>query len=155
MSVWHDHYNSAVVGTKKHRHAPYCEIAGADYCADGWDVLCRVRTSYTEGSGRLTSAGWTCRSAFIHLADSYHVSANAFLWQKGKEIFLTRELTVDELYNLNFVKSYESAVKRIEELAQEYKHGPIIGKIAAIYWRHQNAILAAGAAWLFFVLGGE
>lgn len=155
MSVWHDHYNPATFGIPNHRHAPRCEIDGVDYCPEGESKLQGLRTSYTERSSCLLTAGWACHSAFIHLANSRHVSANAFLWQNGKEFFLTRELTTDELYNLNFVKSYETAVKRIEELAQEYKHGPIIGKIAAIYWRHQRAILVAGAAWLFFVFGGE
>lgn len=155
MSTWHNHYNSTVVGTKKHRHAPHCEIDGVDYCYDGWELLWRARTSYTEGRGRLAKAGWSCHHAFIHLDNFDHVNANAFLWKKGKEFFLTRELTTDELYNLNHVKSYESAVKRIEELVQEYKHGTIVGKIATIYTRHQKAILAAGAVWLFCVFGGE
>lgn len=155
MSVWHDHYNSATFGVPNHRHTPHCEIAGVDYCPDGADKLSSSGTSYTEKTNQLSRAGWTCNAAFIHLANSRHVSANAFLWQKGKEIFLTRELTAGELYNLSFVKDYESAVRRIEALAQEYVHGSIVGKIAAIYTRHQKAILAAGAVWLFFVFGGE
>lgn len=155
MSTWHDHYNSATFGVPNHRHAPHCEIAGVDYCPDGANKLLSSGTSYTEKTNRLSSAGWTCRSAFIHLANSRHVNANAFLWQNGKEVFLTRELTDGELYNLSFVREYESAVKRIEELAQEYVHGPIVGKIAAIYTRHQKAFLVAGAVWLFCVFGGE
>lgn len=154
MSVWHDHYNPATFGAPN-RHAPQCEIEGVDYCADGVEKLSRAGTSYTEGAGRLSNAGWTCHSAYIHLTNSRHVAAKAFLWRCKTNSFLTRELTTEELYSLNFVKSYEAAVKRVEELAQEYKHGTIVGKIAAIYERHQKAILAAGAVWLFWTFGGE